>query len=78
VLRTVELDGVRLRVGIRGTGQPLLLLMGIGANLEIWGPFEEALDDRLFQTITVDAPGTGGSSGYGWPRRMGGLASTMA
>jgi poly(3-hydroxyoctanoate) depolymerase len=75
-LRFVEVDGVRLRVAVRGTGQPLLLLMGIGANLEMWAPFESALDG--FQTITVDAPGTGGSSGYRWPRRMPGLARTMA
>ena len=76
-LRFVDADGVRLRVGIRGTGRPLLLLMGIGGNLEMWTPFEEALDSRVVQTITVDAPGTGGSGGYRFPRRMSGLASTM-
>jgi poly(3-hydroxyalkanoate) depolymerase len=70
-------DGVRLRAAIRGTGRPLLLLMGIGGNLEMWAPFEEALDPRVIQTITVDAPGTGGSSGYRLPRRMSGLARTM-
>jgi poly(3-hydroxyoctanoate) depolymerase len=73
----VEVDGVSLRVSIRGTGTPLLLLMGIGGNLEMWAPFEEALDPRVVQTITVDAPGTGGSSAYRFPRRMSGLASTM-
>jgi poly(3-hydroxyoctanoate) depolymerase len=77
-LRLVDVDGVRLRVGIRGTGQPLLLLMGIGANLEMWEPFEGELDGRSIQTITVDAPGTGGSSGYRFPRRMPGLAHTVA
>jgi len=51
--------------------------MGIGGNLEMWTPFEEALDGRVVQTITVDAPGTGGSGGYRFPRRMSGLASTM-
>ena len=76
-LRFVDADGVRLRVGIRGTGRPLLLLMGIGGNLEMWTPFEEALDGRVVQTITVDAPGTGASGGYRFPRRMSGLASTM-
>jgi poly(3-hydroxyoctanoate) depolymerase len=75
--RHVDVDGVRLRVAIRGTGQPLLLLMGIGGNLEMWEPFEEALDGRAFQTITVDAPGTGGSTGYRFPRRMSGLARTL-
>ena len=31
-LRHLEVDGVRLRVAIRGSGRPLLLLMGIGGN----------------------------------------------
>ena len=74
-LRHVSVDGVRLRVSVRGTGRPLLLLMGIGGNLEMWAPFEVLL--KGVQTITVDAPGTGGSTGYRWPRRMGGLARTM-
>jgi poly(3-hydroxyalkanoate) depolymerase len=76
-VRYLDVDGVRLRVAIRGTGQPLLLLMGIGGNLEMWEPFEAALDSRAVQTITVDAPGTGGSTGYPLPRRMPGLARTM-
>jgi poly(3-hydroxyalkanoate) depolymerase len=74
----VDVDGVRLRVSIRGEGPPLLLLMGIGGNLEMWGPFEDALVRDGIQTITVDAPGTGGSTAYRFPRRMCGLARTMA
>jgi poly(3-hydroxyoctanoate) depolymerase len=76
-LRHLDADGVRLRVGVRGTGRPLLLLMGIGANLEMWAPFEDVLDRRAVQTITVDAPGIGGSTGYRFPRRMPGLARTL-
>ena len=76
-LRHIDVDGVRLRVAVRGRGRPLLLLMGIGGNLEMWAPFEDALDARVVQTITVDAPGTGGSSGYRFPQRMSGLARTM-
>jgi len=76
-VRHVDADGVRLRVSVRGTGRPLLMLMGIGGNLEMWGPFEDALDAKVVQTITVDAPGTGGSTGYRFPRRMSGLAGTM-
>ncbi len=75
--RSLEVDGLRLRVAERGTGRPLLLLMGIGGNLEMWAPFEDALDPRRMRTITVDAPGTGGSDPYRCPRRMGGLARTM-
>jgi poly(3-hydroxyalkanoate) depolymerase len=77
VVRVVVVDGVPLRVAVRGEGRPLLLLMGIGANLEMWGPFEDRLDGASIQTITVDAPGTGGSGSYRWPRRMPGLATTM-
>jgi len=74
--RFVDVDGLRLRVSERGTGRPLLLLMGIGGNLEMWAPFEDALDPRRFRTITVDAPGTGGSDAYRYPRRMSGLSRT--
>lgn len=73
----IDVDGVRLRVSVRGTGRPLLMLMGIGANLEMWGPFEDALNGKLIQTVTVDAPGAGSSTGYRMPRRMKGLARTM-
>src|SRR5687768_15149999 len=68
-VRVVDVDGVRLRVAIRGNGRPLLLLMGIGGNMHMWGPFEDELDTAVVQTITVDAPGTGGSSSYRCPRR---------
>ena len=51
--------------------------MGIGGNLEMWGAFEERLNAASDQTITVDAPGTGGSTPYRCPRRMRGLARTM-
>jgi poly(3-hydroxyoctanoate) depolymerase len=43
----------------------------------MWAPFEDALDGRVVQTIAVDAPGTGGSTGYRFPQRMSGLARTM-
>jgi poly(3-hydroxyoctanoate) depolymerase len=76
-VRYLDVDGVRLRVAVRGAGRPLLLLMGIGGNLEMWHPFEDALDPGAVQTITVDAPGTGGSTGYRLPPRMPGLARTM-
>jgi poly(3-hydroxyalkanoate) depolymerase len=73
----MDADGVRLRVSVRGRGRPVLLLMGIGGNLEMWPPFEDWLDPNAIQTITVDAPGTGGSTPYRCPRRMPGLARTM-
>ncbi|MGI8864911.1 MAG: alpha/beta fold hydrolase [Solirubrobacteraceae bacterium] len=67
----VHLSGTRLRVGRRGSGPPLLLLMGIGGNLEMWGSFASRMTGH--RLIAFDAPGTGGS-GIGRPRRMAALA----
>jgi poly(3-hydroxyoctanoate) depolymerase len=74
---TVAADRLRLRVAVRGSGTPLLMLMGIGGNLDMWTPLSDALPPRLIRTIAVDAPGTGGSTPYSLPRRMPGLARTM-
>ncbi len=76
-IRHVDVDGVTLRVSVRGLGRPLLLLTGIGANLALSAPFEDALNPYGFQTIAVDAPGTGGSTRYQRPRRMPGVARTF-
>ena len=35
--------GLRLRVGRHGEGPPLLLITGIGANLDMWAPLERLL-----------------------------------
>jgi poly(3-hydroxyalkanoate) depolymerase len=77
-IRYVDADGVRIRTSVRGTGPPLLLLTGIGASLELSAPLERALNSHGVQTLAMDAPGTGGSSRYRWPRRMPGLARTVA
>ncbi len=70
----VDVDGVMLRVATRpGSGIPLLLLNGIGANFELVFPFIDALPDR--QVIIFDIPGTGRSSMWLRPRRFPGLAS---
>ena len=51
-------DGeLRLRHG--GSGPPLLLLNGIGGNIEMWGALARRLPGR--RLFMFDAPGTGGS-----------------
>jgi poly(3-hydroxyalkanoate) depolymerase len=70
----VTVGGRSIRVSVRGQGQPLLLVMGIGASLEMWGPFEEAMVRRGYQVISYDLPGAGGSPPSFPPKRMGGLA----
>ena len=73
----VEVDGVRLRVSIEGTGpgRPLLLLNGIGAGLELFAPFRAELPN--VETIAVDVPGTGGSAATVLPWRLRGLARLL-
>ena len=73
----VEVDGVRLRVSVEGTGQgrPLLLVNGIGAGLELFGPFRARLSG--IETIAIDIPGTGGSPATILPRRLCGLARLL-
>jgi pimeloyl-ACP methyl ester carboxylesterase len=74
-LRTfVRVDGHLLRVSVRGDGPPILLIMGLGGNIEMWSPLERALHARGFQTIAFDASGTGESPPRLVPLRPHGLA----
>jgi poly(3-hydroxyoctanoate) depolymerase len=74
--RFIAVDGLRLRTRIRGRGRPLLLLMGLGGNIEMWEPLTEQLAD--FETIAFDAPGTGESDTPRWPISIKGLAHVSA
>lgn len=58
----------RIRFSVSGEGPPLLLINGIGANIEMWQPLIEAMPKR--QIIAFDMPGTGGSSTMLVPRPM--------
>src|SRR5271165_5233671 len=71
----VRAAGINLRVARRGSGPALLLLTGIGANLEMWRPFERLVRDR--EVIALDAPGTGLSDRPRYPLRMWGLAHVV-
>jgi poly(3-hydroxyoctanoate) depolymerase len=69
----VTVDGMQLRVRVQGSGDPLLLVMGLGGNIEMWDPLVRALDGR--QTIAFDAPGMGESDGSRRLLRMKHLAA---
>lgn len=57
--RAVEVSGIRLHVRERGDGDPLLLINGIGAHVDMWASLEHALPQT--RLIAFDAPGTGRS-----------------
>lgn len=72
----MTVGGQRLRVGERGDGgTPLLLLNGIGAHVDMWGPLERLIDGR--RVIAFDPPGAGQSPRTRLPRRMSGLAQIV-
>ncbi len=70
--RIITVKGQRLRVAIRpgdGTRTPLLLMNGIGINLEALQPFVDALDPAI-EVIRFDVPGTGSSPAPLIPQRF--------
>lgn len=74
--RFVSAAGLRIRVSVTGAGAPLLLISGLGANIELWEPLTPLLADR--QVISFDAPGSGLSTVPGRRYRMHDLADVVA
>src|ERR1700752_3651987 len=77
--RKVTIDGQLLQVAIRhggGSGPPLLLFNGIGANWELARPFLQALTRTT--AIIFDVPGVGGSPRTLLPYRPSTLARLAA
>lgn len=75
---TVSVGMQRFRVTVEnaGAGRPLLLINGIGATGDLFGPFRKHLGDR--ETIAFDAPGVGGSPTPILPYSMRKLAGMVA
>jgi poly(3-hydroxyoctanoate) depolymerase len=78
LLTFVRVDGDLIRVSIKGEGRPLLLIMGLGGNIEMWAALERALNARGVQTIAYDASGMGDSPRARCPMRMSRLARQAA
>ncbi len=68
----ITVAGLWLRVREAGEGEPLLLIHGLWANVNMWRPVEAALHDR--RLITIDLPGMGRSSVPRRPLRVAGIA----
>jgi poly(3-hydroxyoctanoate) depolymerase len=65
-----------LRLARIGAGQPLLLINGLGANLEMWQPLVRELAGER-EVIGFDLPGAGRSARPQWPLRMPQLADVV-
>jgi poly(3-hydroxyalkanoate) depolymerase len=79
-MRNLTVGGRSIRVSVReGTADwtPLLLCNGIGASLELFQPFVDALDPRR-PVIRFDMPGIGGSSSPVLPYHLLTLPSLLA
>lgn len=69
-------EGRRVRVRRRGSGQPVVLLHGIGRSLEDWSEQFDRLDGH-FDLVAVDLPGFGWSDPLPAGTTLAGLASSL-
>jgi poly(3-hydroxyalkanoate) depolymerase len=79
-MRVLSIGGRSIRVAVReGAPEwpPLLLCNGIGASLELFQPFVDALDPRR-GVIRFDMPGIGGSPAPVVPYHLATLPSLLA
>ncbi|MFI5251403.1 MAG: alpha/beta fold hydrolase [Bacteroidota bacterium] len=58
--RFIDIDGIRTHLRIKGTGQPLVLVHGLGGPL-MWQKIFDPLA-RHFQVVILDLPGYGDSN----------------
>ena len=76
-VRVIEVDGRAFRARIKlGEKPPLLIINGIGANLELLEPLTEALAG--IETIVCELPGMGETPPSLFPYRMRHLARSIA
>src|SRR5260370_30032041 len=54
-------DGLKIRYEIRGSGDPLALIMGFSGSGRAWGDAFLNNMERRFQTVVIDNRGTGES-----------------
>jgi poly(3-hydroxyoctanoate) depolymerase len=74
--RFVSAAGLGIRVSVTGAGPPLLMINGLGANIELWNPLTPMLPRR--QLIRFDTPGSGLSTVPDRGYRMRDLADVVA
>jgi pimeloyl-ACP methyl ester carboxylesterase len=58
--KTIEINGIKTFIRIKGEGEPLLILHGWGVGLGSWINVQDELS-KYFKVITLDLPGFGKS-----------------
>src|SRR5262245_3527550 len=74
----VAIDDVELYCEVQGTGAPLLLITGFGANLTVWQPALIESLARSFRVVTLDNRGTGRSDKFDGPLSIAQMADDAA
>lgn len=72
-LPIVEVDGHRVGLTVRGEGEPLVLIHGIGRDRDDWAAILPALAER-FTVYAVDVEGFGESEPWGPALTLGSMA----
>jgi len=72
-MATARINGISLYYEIHGSGEPLLLIMGLGANATGWSSQIPAFS-RAYQVIAFDNRGAGRSDKPNEPYSMGQMA----
>ena len=80
-MTAVEANGITIEYETRGSGEPLLLVMGLGGQLLDWpAEFVDGLVDAGFQVITFDNRDSGLSTEFAWepPSQVKAVLGAMA
>ena len=57
----LDVNGAKLHYEVDGSGPPLVLVMGLGGNSQVWAPIRRQLASQ-FQVVMYDMQGTGRSA----------------
>jgi pimeloyl-ACP methyl ester carboxylesterase len=71
-------DGLKIRYEIRGSGDPLALIMGFSGSGRAWGDAFLKNIERRFQTVVIDNRGTGESDKPDQPWTLTDMANDVA
>lgn len=76
MIRHCEFRNARIRYKDEGKGRAIILLHGFLESLEIWNNLSKRLS-KSYRVISIDLPGHGGSSNYGYIHTMEMMAEAV-